>query len=309
MHAKIEVMETSRGCHRSCDFCSVRQMYGRSFRTFAIERVLTDLEDIYYRNKTRMVFVADDNLVLDPDRVVTLCEAIIKRGFKNLNMTVQADCVSMARNEKMVRMMSLAGFRTVFLGIENVSERNLVVAGKGKIVEHSKKAVENCHKYGMGVIGGLIFGFPDDDETAIIQNYEFLNTLQVDGAYCQLLQPYPKTKLREHLLKEGLVTNPDNYKLYTGMWANVRTKHLSSAELQYLFWYHRQQVLGWWAPSEQVQSQGMFWTKIWTHLLRPAFQWHVDRVLRKYGWKGRHGRVINRLATINTFPDLEEGAG
>ena len=72
MNNKIEVMETSRGCTRSCNFCSIRHMYGRSFRTFPIEHVLANLDDIYYKRKTRWVFVADDNLVLAPDRVITL---------------------------------------------------------------------------------------------------------------------------------------------------------------------------------------------------------------------------------------------
>ncbi len=30
-----------------------------------------------------------------------------------------------------------------------------------------KKAIENCHKNGMMVIGGLIFGFPEDDIESI----------------------------------------------------------------------------------------------------------------------------------------------
>jgi hypothetical protein len=39
------------------------------------------------------------------------------------------------------------------------------------------------------VIGGLIFGFPEDDEESIIENYQFLKTIEADGAYCQILTP------------------------------------------------------------------------------------------------------------------------
>ena len=72
MNAKMEVMETSRGCTRTCNYCSIRHMYGRSFRTYPIERVLENLDDIYYNRKTRWAFVSDDNLVLDPERVTAL---------------------------------------------------------------------------------------------------------------------------------------------------------------------------------------------------------------------------------------------
>ena len=110
-----------------------------------MERVLADIDDIYYNRKTRWIFVADDNLVLEPDRVMELCDAIIARKFRNLNFVVQADCITMSRNEEMVRKMAQAGFKTIFLGIENVSKKNLKTAGKGDIVEASRKAMAICH--------------------------------------------------------------------------------------------------------------------------------------------------------------------
>ena len=112
----------------------MKHMYGRTFRTFPIERVLEDLDDIYYNRKTRWIFVIDDNMVLDPGRVIKLCDAIIARNYRNLHLVVQADCISMSRNEEMVRKMAQAGFRVVFLGIENVSKQNLAAAHKGNIV-------------------------------------------------------------------------------------------------------------------------------------------------------------------------------
>ena len=306
MNSKVEVLETSRGCTRGCTFCSMNHMYGRTFRTFPIERVLADLDDIYYNCKTHWVFVADDNLVLDPERVVKLCDAIIARRFPNLRLVVQADCVSMSQNEEMVRKMSQAGIKTIFLGIENVSKKNLAEARKGNIVDASRKAVEMCHKYDIMVVGGLIFGFPDDDEAAIIENYSFLKSIGADTAYCQILTPYPKTVMRQRLLDQGLVTNVHDYKWYNGMWANVKTRHLDSDRLQYLFWYHRQKVLGWWEPSERVKSQGRLWTSIWIYAFRPMMKLLVKRSLRKYGWKGRYEKEISRQAGVNAFKDLQE---
>ena len=58
--------------------------------------------------------------------------------------------------------MAQAGFKVLFLGIENVSKRNLKMAGKGDIVEASRRAMAMCHKYGIMVVAGVMFGFPDD---------------------------------------------------------------------------------------------------------------------------------------------------
>ena len=306
MNSKVEVMETSRGCTRTCNYCSMRHMYGRSFRTFPIERVLENIDDIYYNCKTHWVFVADDNLVLDPARVIEICDAIIARRYKNLNIVIQADCISMSRNEAMVSKMAQAGMRTVFLGIENVSTKNLAAAGKGNIVNASRKAIEICHKYDIMVVAGLIFGFPDDEEGDIIENYQFLKSINADTAYCQILTPYPKTGMRQNLIEQGLVTKMHEYKWYNGMWANVKTKHLDSDKLQYLVWYHRQKVLGWWEPSERVRRRGPLWTGIWIYAFRPLLKIILGRTTRKYGWEGRYQRWIAGQKTVNVFKDLEQ---
>ena len=118
-------------------------MYGRSFRPYPIERILADIDAIYFNNKCRWIFISDDNFVLVPDRVAELCRKIIARRYRGLHFVVQADCVTMARNEEMVRLMARAGFRSIFLGIENVSKKNLQAANKGDIVDASREAITN----------------------------------------------------------------------------------------------------------------------------------------------------------------------
>lgn len=306
MNANVEMLETSRGCTRSCNFCSMKHMYGRTFRTYPISRVLEDIDDIYYKRKVRSIFITDDNMVLNPSRVMELCDAIIARKYKNLKLIVQADCITIARREDMVAKMAAAGFCSVFLGIENGSKKNLEAAGKGDIVAASKKAVGNCHKYGMMVIGGLIFGFPDDDVQSIKENYEFFKDIGADAAYCQIITPYPKTGMREHLLSEGLITNKTDYKKYNGLWANVRTRYLDSAELHYQYWYQRQVVLSWWNPPQSAREQGKLWTGIWRFVLKPFLKLYYRRVMKKYGWEGRYQQEIQHWERMNTFNDLEK---
>ncbi len=306
LNSKIELIETSRGCTRTCNFCSMKHMYGRTFRTYPISRVLADIDDIYYNRKTRYIFITDDNMVLKPARVIELCDAIIARNYTGLRFIVQADCLSMANNEDMVAKMAAAGFCSVFLGIENGSKKNLNVADKVNTVVYAKKAIDNCHKYNMMVIGGLIFGFPEDDEESIRENYEFFKSIQADAAYCQVLTPYPKTGMRQHLLEQGLIINETNYKRYSGMWANVRTKYLDSAQLQYHFWYQRQVVLGWWNPPAQVRSQGWLWISIWRFMFKPFLKLRYRWVMRKIGWQGRYEKEMERWENMNKFQDLED---
>lgn len=303
--AKIELLETSRGCTRSCTFCSMKHMYGRTFRTYPIERVLADIDDIYYQRRTRWIFITDDNIVLNPGRVMELCDAIIARNYRGLNFIVQADCISLATNEEMVARMARAGFRSIFIGLESGSVKNLSSAGKGDIVNYSRKAVENCHHHGMMVIGGLIFGFADDDEQSIRENYQFFQQSGADALYAQILTPYPKTAMREQLLEQGLVTNSTDFKKYNGLWANVRTNHLDTAELQYQVWYQRQVVLGWWNPPAEAENHGRLWISIWRYLFKPFLKIRYRIIMKKQGWQGRYRNEIRRWENMNRFPDLE----
>jgi anaerobic magnesium-protoporphyrin IX monomethyl ester cyclase len=304
MYFPIEVMETSRGCTRDCNFCSINHMYGRTYRTYPTERVIADLDDIYFNKKTRLVFITDDNMVLNPRWVTEFCDAVIRRRYRNLKLVVQADCVTMAHNAAMVKKMAEAGFRAVFLGIENVSEKNLRTLDKAHVVQTAKQAVDNSHRHGMMVIGGLIFGLPDDDEEAIIGNYRFLKELNVDASYCQMLSPFPKTALREYLQSEGLITNHQRYERYNGLWANVKTKRMDADILQYAFWYHRQTTLGWWSPSPFARNQGRLWTSVWIFGVRPVMKFFVDRGIRRHGWGERYARYISCLEKMNHFEDL-----
>ena len=139
----------------------------------------------------------------------------------------------------------------------------------------------------------------------IIANYQFLKSSGADTAYCQILTPYPKTGIRQELMAAGLVTNPHDYTRYNGMWANVRTHHLSDNQLHYLYWYHRLKVMGWWEPSERIRQQGKLWTAIWLYFFRPLMKSVVARQEKKYGWKGRFAREVARIEQINRFPDLD----
>jgi len=112
--------------------------------------------------------------------------------------------------------------------------------------------------------------------------------------------------MRQNLIDEGLVTNKFNYKKYSGLWANVKTRYLDSDQLQYLFWYHRQVTLGWWKPSQRTRSQGRLWTGIWIYAFKPVLKFFTDRKLAKEGWEARYQRELKRISNMNYFKDLEQ---
>ena len=168
---QIDVVETSRGCTFDCSFCSIIEMRGRNFHRFPIERVIDDIADAHARG-ARSIFFVDDNITLDAERFASLCRAIVAARLNHIDYFVQAMTASIATHgETLAPLMQKAGFRYVFLGIENILDDDLVfLKARAKNSRHrdgtrtntSAAAIDVLHRHGMFVVGGLIVGNPDD---------------------------------------------------------------------------------------------------------------------------------------------------
>ena len=228
------VLETSRGCIYSCKFCSITKMYGKSFRKYDLNRVIDDLYNIKENNNNiERILIIDDNITLDIERLEKLCDLIIKNGFNSFKYFIQASSIGLSKSKTLIKKLKSAGIDYIFIGIENVDKNNLNVLGKGDIVDRSKLAVKYLNRYGIASWGGGIIGAPEDSKKEIKNLYKTYKKYKVTFPGIQILNPYPKTQIREEYLEKNLVTNIDNYDNYEGFWANIRTNYLTSDELLY----------------------------------------------------------------------------
>src|SRR2546425_7455372 len=189
----VDVIETSRGCTFDCSFCSIIEMRGRNFHRFPIPRVINDIADARSRG-ARAVFIVDDNVSLDVARFGQLCAGIVDAGLNDIDYLVQAMTSSIAAHGgRLAPLMRRAGFRYVFLGIENVVEQDLdfLNAGaknrkRGSLTKSNATldAVDVLHRNRMLVVGGLIVGNPDDTRSAVDVNLRFAKRY-VDWPYIQ----------------------------------------------------------------------------------------------------------------------------
>jgi radical SAM superfamily enzyme YgiQ (UPF0313 family) len=241
---QVDVVETSRGCTYDCSFCSIIEMRGRNFHTYSFERVLDDIRDARDRG-AKTIFLVDDNITLNVRRFEDLCNAIIEAGLNKLDYFVQAMTSSIASHgATLAPLMRRAGFRYVFLGIENILDDDLQflrAAAKNTARENGSnrgnatlKAIEWLHRNKMYVVGGLIVGNPDDTRESIEANLAFARRY-VDWPYIQHPTPYPRTPMTEDFRQRGLITN-ERLEEYDGTTAVVRTEHVPAEEIEYLRW-------------------------------------------------------------------------
>jgi radical SAM superfamily enzyme YgiQ (UPF0313 family) len=240
----IDVVETSRGCTFDCSFCSIIEMRGRNFHTWSLSRVLEDIADARRRG-ARAIFIVDDNITLNVARFQALCEAITEAGLNDVDYIVQGMTSSIAAaGDPLAAAMRKAGFRYVFLGIENILEEDLAflrASAKNarreqgrRIGTASLQAIDLLHRHGMYVVGGLIVGNPEDTRASIDANLAFARE-HIDWPYIQHPTPYPGTPMTRDFIERRLIVN-ERVEEYDGTTAVVRSEHLSAEEIEFLRW-------------------------------------------------------------------------
>src|SRR5438105_4768355 len=145
--------------------------------------------------------------------------------------------------EQLAPLMRKAGFRYVFLGIENILDKDLAFLRAVSKNTHREdgeksnatiKAIDYIHQNQMYVVGGLIVGNPDDTRESIEANLEFARR-HVDWPYIQHPTPYPRTPMTKDFHDRNLIIN-DRLEEYDGTTAVVRTGHMSADDVEFMRW-------------------------------------------------------------------------
>src|SRR5579872_6097794 len=270
----VDVIETSRGCTFDCSFCSIIEMRGRNFHTYSFDRVLADIRDARDHG-ARTIFLVDDNITLNVRRFEGLCQAIIAAGLHTLDYFVQAMTSAIANHgETLAPLMRRAGFRYVFLGIENILENDLeFLKASAKNTERTNghnsgnatlTAIDYLHRNQMYVVGGLIVGSPGDTRESIEANLEFARRY-VDWPYIQHPTPYPRTPMTKDFRDQGLIMN-ERLEEYDGTTAVVRTDHLPAEEVEYLRWKAERWMKVHHIPAALAHDPGFVLTTGWKML-------------------------------------------
>jgi anaerobic magnesium-protoporphyrin IX monomethyl ester cyclase len=241
---QVDVIETSRGCTFDCSFCSIIQMRGRNFHTYSFDRVLADIRDARDHG-AQTLFLVDDNITLNVHRFEELCKAIVAAGLNDIEYIIQGMTSAIANHgETLAPLMRKAGFKYVFLGIENILEDDLqflrassknIMRDKGKKTGNATlQAIEYIHRNKMYVVGGLIVGNPNDTRESVEANLRFARRY-IDWPYIQHPTPYPGTPMTEDFRKQQLIIN-DRVEEYDGTTAVVRSEKLEAEEIEFLRW-------------------------------------------------------------------------
>lgn len=199
-------IQFSRGCPFNCDFCNVTALLGHRPRTKTADQLIAELDTLYDNGWRRNIFLVDDNFIGNKKELKQeILPALIewRKGKVGCLFLTEAS-INLADDPDLLKMMSAAGFTSVFIGIETPDETSLTECKKSQ--NKNRDLISSIHtiqRAGMQVMGGFIVGFDSDKETIFDRQIEFIQESGIVTAMVGLLQAPHGTELYERMKQEG----------------------------------------------------------------------------------------------------------
>ncbi len=193
----VGLIEASRGCRASCEFCSIQTFFERSQTWRPPAEVAEEI-----RGQSRPLwFFVDDNITGDPQRTRELCEALLPLGIRWVG---QAG-IEAAGDPELLRLLVRSGCQGLLVGLESLDPENLRQMTKGAAGDGRgyAQALGTFRAAGIRLYGTFVFGYDADRPESFEGALSFARKQRFYLAAFNHLTPFPGTPLYERLEGEG----------------------------------------------------------------------------------------------------------
>ena len=201
-YMSMDTLQTGRGCPFNCDFCSVTQFFGNTYRF----RPIGDIAKEISKMKGKMIMFMDDNIAGNPKHAIELFKALTPLNKKWFSQS----SINIAQNDELLKYASESGCEELFIGFETLSKKSLDEVHKRQNIDIDyKNAVKKLHDYGISIFGAFIFGFENDDDSTFQRTLDFTNECEMEDAQFSILTPFPGTKLFSEMKAQDRIVTYD----------------------------------------------------------------------------------------------------
>lgn len=229
----INCIQTSRGCPFDCEFCSVAQFFGQTYRLRPLEEVMEEIKPY----AGRFILFIDDNLVGNPSYAKELFRRMIPLGLEwggQCSLTI-------ARDEKLLKLAKESGCTSFYIGFESLSKENLASMNKSfNKLQDYEELIKKIRDQGISIIGSFIFGLDQDDPSVFDRTVNFCEKNKIDLPTYHILTPLPGTRLFQRMEEEGRLLHKD-WAEYNGSSVVFKPRLMPEETLQKgYFWAYRE---------------------------------------------------------------------
>jgi len=193
-HTLLTVL-ASRGCPERCAYCPYAAAQGHHFRARSLESILGELAWLGERFRPARIVFRDPVFAYDYQRVLTLCEGILKRRLR-----LRWECESRPEHLDidLLRLMQRAGCQWVKVGLETTDAGLLQRLRRVNSAEeaaaylrHVAQVVNACAEIGLNCRVFVMAGLPGQDLIMADGTRRFLTTLRPAALNVKGYDAYP----------------------------------------------------------------------------------------------------------------------
>lgn len=195
---------TSRGCPGKCIYCTVKTVWGKTWRSKSAKRSVDEIEELAKIYGVREFSILDDSASLDKKRWSEICEEIINRKL-DIRWSTPNGIAHWTLDRSILDKMKKAGCYRVTFGIESGNLETRKFLGKPFPLSQAAEMIRYANHIGMWTISTNILGFPYETQEAMEDTIDFAKKSGTDFATFFLLAPHVTSDVYSYFKKEGLI--------------------------------------------------------------------------------------------------------
>jgi len=152
---------SSLACPYNCGYCTNVGVYGRKWNALEPEQVVAETTDLATRYRLQLIWIVDDNFLVDRDRALGIAEGLVRKNSK-FEWSIQASTNLVDRfTVDELKLLKRSGLSQIAMGADTGSPRVMKLMGKDfQNLGTIWAAGEKLHKAGVRPSFNMIFAYP-----------------------------------------------------------------------------------------------------------------------------------------------------
>jgi anaerobic magnesium-protoporphyrin IX monomethyl ester cyclase len=200
---------SSLACPFDCSYCTNAGVYGRKWNSLPPEQVVEETMELTRRYRLELLWMADDNFLVDLGRALQIAEGLIRAGGK-FKWSVQATTNLTARlTIDELRILRRSGMHQVCQGIETASPKVMKLMNKGfQDIGDIYQCTQRCIEADVIPSFNIIFGYPGEGPAERRETIQFMMDVcrRFPGAefWTNIFTPYPGSPIFNRAKEIGI---------------------------------------------------------------------------------------------------------
>jgi anaerobic magnesium-protoporphyrin IX monomethyl ester cyclase len=193
---------SSLACPFNCAYCTNAGVYGRKWNALPAEQFVAETVDLTSRYNLELLWVVDDNFLVDLDRARNIAEGLVKAGA-NFKWSIQATTNLTARlSTEDLRLLHRSGLHQICQGVDSGSPKVLKLMNKEfQDFDSIHQSAARCIEAGIRPSFNIIFAYPGEGPAEQRETVSFIMDAcrRFPGAefWTNIFTPYPGSPVME----------------------------------------------------------------------------------------------------------------